>query len=147
MRMSRFGLLLVAVAIVAVGVWAFRPAPKSPEDQVRAVVEAMAKGARDHEPSAVMDHVSESVHSSELGDKEELKAYVLGVVLGSGVVEARVLDSRAEALPGGEVLFTGRLFLGKTAGGLDLGQQAVQATFVNEDGTWRAVKAHVEPVP
>ena len=146
MRLSRFVLLLVVLAVVAVGVRAFRPAPKSPEDQVHAVVEEMAKGARDHDAAAVMDHVSESFQSSELGNKQELKAYVLGVLLRGGVVEARVLDSRAEALPGGEVLFTGRLFLGQTAGGLDLGQQAVQATFVNEDGTWRAVRAHVEPV-
>jgi len=146
MRVSRFVLLLVTLAIVVVGVRALRPAPRSPEDQVKAVVEDMAKGARDHDAPAVMDHVSESFRSSELGSKPELKAYVLGELLRGGVVEARVLESRAELLPGGEVVFTGRLFLGRTAGGLDLGQQAVQATFVNEDGTWRALRAHVEPV-
>jgi hypothetical protein len=44
------------------------------------------------------------------------------------------------------VLFTGRLLLGRTAGGMDLGQRAVEATFADEQGTWRVVRAHVEPV-
>ena len=57
-----------------------------------------------------------------------------------------MLEARTDALPGGEVRFTGRLLLGRTAGGVDLGQRAVEATFVDERGTWRAVRAHVEPV-
>ena len=61
-------------------------------------------------------------------------------------MEARVLDAHAEAMPGGEVRFTGRLLLGRTAGGVDLGQRAVEATFVDEGGTFRVVRAHVEPV-
>jgi hypothetical protein len=44
------------------------------------------------------------------------------------------------------VLFTGRLLLGRTAGGIDLGQRAVEATFADENGTWRMVRAHVEAV-
>jgi hypothetical protein len=62
------------------------------------------------------------------------------------MVEARMLESRAEPTGPGEVLFTGRLLLGRTAGGVDLGQRAVQATFADEQGTWRAVRAHGEPV-
>ena len=57
-----------------------------------------------------------------------------------------MLESRAESTGPGEVLFTGRLLLGRTAGGVDLGQRAVQATFADEQGTWRVIRAHVEPV-
>jgi len=146
MRVSKIALVVAGLAALGVAMWMLRPARKSPEDQVRAVVEAMAGAARAHDAAGVLDHISEAFQSPELGGKPELRAYLLGQLLRGGMVEARVLEARAEALPGGEVLFTGRLLVGSTAGGLDLGQRAVQATFVDERGTWRAVRAHIEPV-
>jgi hypothetical protein len=146
MRVSTIALVLAGLVALGVGVWMLRAPPRSPEEQVRAAVEAMAQAARSHDPAGVLDHVSEVFQSPELGGKPELRAYLLGELLRGGAVEARVLESRAEALPGGEVAFTGRLLLGRTAGGVDLGQRAVEATFVNEGGTWRAIQAHVEPV-
>jgi hypothetical protein len=146
MRLSRIVLLVAGAAVVAAGVLLLRPAPRSPEEQVRAAVEAMARAAREHDVAQVLEHVSERFQSPELGGKAELRAYLLGELLRGGTVEARVLESRAEALPGGEVAFTGRLLLGRTAGGIELGQRAVEATFAREDGTWRAVRARVEPV-
>ncbi len=146
MRLSRIVLLVAGAAVVAAGVLLLRPAPRSPEEQVRAAVEAMARAAREHDVAQVLEHVSERFSSPELGGKAELRAYLLGELLRGGTVEARVLESRAEALPGGEVAFTGRLLLGRTAGGIELGQRAVEATFAREDGTWRAVRARVEPV-
>jgi hypothetical protein len=146
MRVSTIALVLAGLVALGVGVWMLRAPPRSPEEQVRAAVEAMAQAARSHDPAGVLDHVSEAFQSPELGGKPELRAYLLGELLRGGMVEARVLEARAEALPGGEVAFTGRLLLGRTAGGVDLGQRAVEATFVNEGGTWRAIRAHVEPV-
>jgi len=144
---STIALVVAGLAALGVAAWMLlRPAPRSPEEQVRAVVEAMAVAARSHDTSGVLSHVSEAFQSPELGGKPELRAYLLGELLRGGMVEARVLEGRAELLPGGEVLFTGRLLVGSTAGGLDLGQRAVRATFVNEQGTWRAIRAHVEPV-
>ena len=146
MRVSTIALVAAGLLAVAGVVWMLRPAPASPEAQVRAAVDAMASAARGHDAAGVLEHVSESFQSPELGGKPELRAYLLSELLRGGVVEARVLEARAEALPTGEVLFTGRLLLGHTAGGLDLGQRAVEATFASEQGTWRVVRAHVEPV-
>jgi len=146
MRVSKIALVVAGLAALGVAMWMLRPARKSPEDQVRAVVEAMAGAARAHDAAGVLDHISEAFQSPELGGKPELRAYLLGELLRGGVVEARVLESRAESAGPGEVLFTGRLLLGRSAGGVDLGQRAVQATFADEQGTWRVVRAHVEPV-
>ncbi|HTS81359.1 MAG TPA: hypothetical protein VMH40_12230 [Myxococcaceae bacterium] len=146
MRVSTIALVVVGLLAVAVGLWMLRPAPRSPEERVRAAVDEMARAARSHDAAGVLDHVSESFQSPELGGKAELRAYLLGELVRGGVVEARVLEARVEAQPGGEVIFTGRLLLGRTAGGLDLGERAVQAAFVDEGGTWRAVRAHVEQV-
>jgi hypothetical protein len=147
MRVSTIALGVAAAAAVAAGVLVLRPAAETPERQVRAAVEAMATAARAHDAAGVLDHVSESFQSPELGGTAELRGYVLGELLRGGVVEARVLEARAEPLSVDQVLFTGRLLLGRTAGGVDLGQRAVQATFANEHGTWRVVRAHLDSVP
>lgn len=146
MRVSTIALVLAGLVAVGAAVWMLRPAPVSPEAQVRAAVEAMTRAAREHDVAGVLAHVSEHFQSPELGGKPELRSYLLGELLRGGMVEARMLESRAEPTGPGEVLFTGRLLLGRTAGGVDLGQRAVQATFADEQGTWRAVRAHVEPV-
>jgi hypothetical protein len=146
MRVSRIALVLAGLVGVGAVVWMLRPAPASPEAQVRATVDAMTQAARAHDAAGVLDHISERFQSAELGGKNELRGYLLGELLRGGVVEARMLESKAESTGPGEVLFTGRLLLGRTAGGVDLGQRAVQATFADEQGTWRAVRAHVEPV-
>ena len=107
----------------------------------------MTRAAREHDPAGVLDArlgAASSPPSSAASPSSA--AYLLGELLRGGMVEARMLESRAEASRAGEVLFTGRLLLGRTAGGVDLGQRAVQATFVDEQGTWRVVRAHVEPV-
>ena len=90
-------LVLAGLAAVVAGVLLLRPAPDSPERQVRAAVEAMARAAREHDPAGVLDHVSEGFTSPELGRKPELRAYLLGELLRGGVVEARVLEARTEA--------------------------------------------------
>lgn len=146
MRVSTIALVVAGLLAAAVGWWMLRPGPLSPEAQVRAVVDAMTRAAREHDVAGVLDHVSDRFQSPELGGKPELRAYLLGELLRGGVVEARVLESRADATGPGEVLFTGRLLLGRTAGGVDLGQRAVEATFADENGTWRVVRAHVEAV-
>lgn len=146
MRVSTIALVLAGLVAVAAAAWMLRPAPGTPEEQVRAAVDAMTRAAREHDPAKVLEHVSERFQSAELGGKAELRAYLLGELLRGGMVEARVLESRAESTGPGEVLFTGRLLLGRTAGGMDLGQRAVQATFADEQGTWRVVRAHVEQV-
>jgi len=146
MRVSRIGLLLLAAALAIAFLLFLRPGPQSPEAQVKAAVDAMARAARAHDVAGVLEHVSERFQSPELGGKAELRAYLLGELLRGGTVEARVLESRAQALPDGEVAFTGLLFLGRTAGGIDLGQRAVQATFADEGGAWRAVRARVDAV-
>ena len=147
MRVSTIALVLAGVAVSGVALWMLRPAPATPEAQVRAAVEAMTRAAREHDAAGVLGHISERFQSPELGGKNELRGYLLGELLRGGVVEARMLESKAESTGPGEVLFTGRLLLGRTAGGMDLGQRAVQATFADEQGTWRAVRAHVEAVP
>jgi hypothetical protein len=146
MRVSTIALVLAGLVAVGAAVWMLRPAPASPEAQVRAAVDAMTRAAREHDVAGVLAHVSEQFQSPELGGKPELRSYLLGELLRGGTVEARMLESRAESTGPGEVLFTGRLLLGRTAGGVDLGQRAVQATFADEQGTWRVVRAHVEPV-
>jgi hypothetical protein len=138
--------LLAAAALVTAAGLQGGCRQRSPEAQVRAAVEEMAQAARAHQPAGVLAHVSERFQSSELGGKPELRAYLLGELLRGGVVEARVLDSEVEARPDGEVLFSGRLLLGGTSGGLELGQRHVEATFVQEEGTWRAIRASVQPV-
>jgi len=61
-------------------------------------------------------------------------------------VEARLIETKVEVRSPDEARLTGRLLMGQTGGGLDLGQRALDATFVNEDGTWRVVQARVRPV-
>jgi ketosteroid isomerase-like protein len=146
MRVSTIALVLAGAVLVGGVLWMLRPAPASPEAQVQAAVDAMTKAARAHDAAGVLDHVSERFQSPELGGKNELRGFLLGELLRGGMVEARMVESRAESAGPGEVLFTGRLLLGRTAGGVDLGQRAVQATFADEQGTWRVVRAHVEPV-
>jgi hypothetical protein len=146
MRVSTIGLVLVGLAGVGAAAWMLRPAPASPEAQVRAAVEPMARAAREHDVGGVLAHVSERFRSPQLGGKPELRSYLLSELLRGGVVEARVLEARAEPNGPGEVHFTGRLLLGRTAGGVDLGQRAVEATFADEQGTWRVVRANVDAV-
>ena len=146
MRVSTIALVLAGLTGVGAAMWLLRPAPVSPEARVRAAVESMARAARDHDAAGVLAHVSERFQSPELGGKPELRSYLLAELLRGGVVEARVLEARAETTDPGEVHFTGRLLLGRTAGGVDLGQRAVEATFADEQGTWRVVRAHVEAV-
>jgi hypothetical protein len=144
-RMAWVGAAVAAALVITFLV--LRRDRGSPEVQVRAAVEEMARAARAHEPAGVLAHVSERFQSPELGGKPELRAYLLGELLRGGVVEARMLDSQVEARPGGEVVFSGRLLLGRTGSELELGQRHLEAVFVEEDGTWRATRARVEAVP
>src|SRR5512132_3512502 len=98
MRLSTLFLVLAALAAVVTGALLLRPAPDSPDRQVRAAVEAMARAAREHDPAGVLDHISEGFTSPELGGKPELRGYLLGELLRGGVVEARVLEARTDAL-------------------------------------------------
>jgi hypothetical protein len=147
MTISRVAWVGAAFAGLVITFFVLRRDRESPEDQVRAAVEEMARAARAHQPAGVLAHVSEQFQSPELGGKPELRAYLLGELLRGGVVEARMLDSQVESRPGGEVVFSGRLLLGRTASGLELGQRHLEAIFVQEDGTWRATRARVDAVP
>ena len=62
MRLSTLLLVLAALAAVVTGGLLLRPAPDSPDRQVRAAVEAMARAAREHDPAGVLDHISEGLH-------------------------------------------------------------------------------------
>ena len=130
----------------AVGLWALRRPPDSPESRVLAAAESMAAAARSHDPGGVLEHVSERFQSPEVGGKPELRGYLLAELLRGGTVEARLLDARVEVRSADEARLSGRLLLGRTAGGLDLGQRALDATFVREEGTWRVLRARVQPV-
>ena len=112
MRVSTIALVLAGLVAAGAAVWMLRPAPASPEAQVRAAVDAMTRAAREHDVAGVLAQVSEHFQSPELGGKPELRSYLLGELLRGGVVEARMLESRAESTGPGEVLFTGRLLLG-----------------------------------
>jgi hypothetical protein len=146
MTISRIAWVGGVSAALVITFFVLRRGRESPEDQVRAAVEEMARAARTHQPAGVLAHVSERFQSAQLGGKPELRAYLLGELLRGGVLEARLLDSQVEARPGGEVVFSGRLLLGSTASGLELAQRHLEATFVQEDGTWRATRARVEPL-
>ncbi|RPH66200.1 MAG: hypothetical protein EHM78_24020 [Myxococcaceae bacterium] len=144
--MSTIALVLAGLVAVGAAAWMLRAAPATPEAKVRAAVDVMTRAAREKDVAGVLGHVSEGFQSPELGGKPELRTYLVAELLRGGAVEARMLEGRAESTGPGEVLFTGRLLLGRTAGGVDLGQRAVQATFADEQGTWRVVRAHVETV-
>jgi hypothetical protein len=146
MTISRIAWVGGVSAALVITFFVLRRDRESPEDQVRAAVEEMARAARAHQPAGVLAHVSERFQSAQLGGKPELRAYLLGELLRGGVLEARLLDWQVEARPGGEVVFSGRLLLGSTASGLELAQRHLEATFVQEDGTWRATRARVEPL-
>lgn len=146
MRVSWVAAIGVALVTAAVGFWALHRSPDSPEAQVLAAAESMAAAARSHDPGGVLSHVSERFQSPEVGGKPELRGYLLGELLRGGTVEARLLDARVEVRSADEARLAARLLLGRTAGGLDLGQRALDATFVREDGTWRVVRARVQPV-
>jgi hypothetical protein len=146
MRVSWLAVVGVAVVAAAIGLWALRRGSGSPERQVLAAAEAMAAAARKHDPGGVLEHVSERFQSPEVGGKQELRGYLLGELLRGGVVEARLIETKVEVRSPDEARLTGRLLMGQTGGGLDLGQRALDATFVNEDGTWRVVQARVRPV-
>jgi len=146
MRVSSLGAIGVAAVAAAVGLWALRRGSDSPEGQVRAAAEAMAAAARNHDPGGVLEHVSERFQSPEVGGKQELRAYLLAQLLRGGVVEARLVETQVEVRSADEARLTGRLLMGQTGGGLDLGQRALDATFVKEDGTWRVLQARVQPV-
>jgi hypothetical protein len=146
MRVSWLGAIGVAVVAAAIGLWALRRGSDSPERQVRAAAEAMAAAARQHDPGGVLEHVSERFQSPEVGGKQELRAYLLAELLRGGVVEARLIETKVEMRSADEGRLTGRLLMGQTGGSLDLGQRALDATFVNEDGTWRVIQARVRPV-
>jgi len=146
MRVSWLVAVGVAAVVAAVGLWALRRPSESPERQVLAAAEAMAAAARAHDPAGVLEHVSERFQSPEVGGKPELRAYLLGQLLRGGVVEARLIESRVELRSPEEARLSARLLLGQTAGGLDLGQRALEATWVREDGNWRVLEARVRPV-
>jgi len=146
MRVSWLAAVGVAAVAAAVGLWALRGSSESPERQVLATAEAMAAAARAHDPAGVLDHVSERFQSPEVGGKQELRAYLLGQLLRGGVMEARLIESRVELRSPEEARLSARLLLGQTSGGLDLGQRALDATFVREDGAWRVLEARVRPV-
>lgn len=146
MRVSWVAAIGVALVAAAVGVWALRRSPDSPEAQVLAAAESMAAAARSHDPAGVLEHVSERFQSPDVGGKPELRGYLVAQLLQGGVVEARLLDARVEVRSAEEARLSARLLLGRTTGGVDLGQRALDATFVREDGTWRVVRARVQPL-
>jgi hypothetical protein len=146
MRVSWVAAIGTAVVAAGVGFWALRRAPDSPEGQVLAAAEAMAAAARGHDPGGVLEHVSDQFQSPEVGGKQQLRGYLVGQLLQGGTVEARLIDAKVEVRSADEARLSARLLLGRTAGGFDLGQRALDATFVREDGTWRVVRARVQPV-
>jgi hypothetical protein len=146
MRVSWLAAIGVALLVAGVGLWVLRRTSDSPERQVLAAAESMAAAARAHDPGGVLEHVSERFESPEVGGKQELRGYLLAELLRGGMVEARLLEPRVEVRSADEARLSGRLLLGRTSGGFDLGQRALDATFVREDGTWRVVRARVEPV-
>ena len=146
MRVSWVAAIGVALVGAVVGFWALHRSPDSPEAQVLAAAESMAAAARSHDPAGALAHVSERFQSPEVGGKPELRGYLLGELLRGGTVEARLLDARVEVRSADEARLAARLLLGRTAGGLDLGQRALDATFVREDGNLARGPGAVERV-
>ena len=138
--------------IVALFFWLLRGEAQGPEDQVRAVVEQIASGARAGDLEAVVEPVSERYHDEDGLDRQQLVGFVfatlrkhkqVGVVLGPVGV---VLHDPAHA----SARFDAALADGVEISSLDLLPDAAElwhfeVELVLEDGAWRVLSQRHSP--
>lgn len=146
MRVSRPVLVSIAAAFMALIVWGLWPrgGVETEEDRIRAVIESMAKATGERKVGDVMTHFSES-YRGELGDKQGVRGYALGMFFRSQTMVA--IPSGVEVTVDGERADVSlRLSLARAPGGGGdandvFGSHVIDATFANEDGSWRVLTA------
>lgn len=132
----------LCVGLIAWGLWPER-APATEEERVRLVIDAMTKAVGDRKASDVLAHFSDA-YRGEFGDKEQLRAYLVGMFLRSDSLFA-VPSGVEVAIDGARAGVSLRLSLarapGEAAQGDVFGSHRVEATFAKEGEHWRVVTA------
>jgi hypothetical protein len=143
----RNALIGAAVALAGIGaVWILtRPAELTPEQQIEALIDGAIEDAEDGDVGDFMDRVS-ATYDGEGGDRQELRAYLTGALLGGGV-DVKVVSQRIAA---GEQNATAQLEVVLTRGGIggafrgDVGVRIIQLDLGREDGDWKVRGAVVD---
>ncbi len=95
---------LAVAALVAGGAaaawWLARP-EASPEQRVRAAIDAMREGAEARSVADVMRHVDASYRDASGMTRDELRAYLLGHLLGAQRIGVTVLRERIDVAGAG----------------------------------------------
>jgi hypothetical protein len=143
--------IAIAVGLVCLLLAAWLLWPKKPLDDeamIREAIARMCEQAGKKDVGGIVEHVSDSYHG-EAGDKRELKSYLLGYLLRSGMVAA--VPARVEVQVKGEraqvvvVVLLARTPAKKAEEvGPDqlMGSHRIEAEFVKEaPGIWRALNA------
>ena len=149
MTAKRFVAIVVALVCLSLAVWLLWPKkPLDDEAMIREAVADACEQAGKRDVSGILEHVSDS-YRGETGDKRELKGYLLGYLLRSGIVAA--VPARIDVQVKGEraqvviVVLLART-PAKTAAqvGPDqlIGSHRVEAEFAREaPKIWRALSA------
>jgi hypothetical protein len=141
----------IVVAVVGLPLLAWLAWPKKPQDDkalITAAIAQMCEQAGKKDVNGILEHVSDG-YRGEAGDKRELKAYLFGYLLRSGMVAA--VPARVDVQVEGERAKVALVVLlartpARTAAevGPDqlLGSHRIEAEFAREaPKTWRAVSA------
>ncbi|MBI5549808.1 MAG: hypothetical protein HY901_38470 [Deltaproteobacteria bacterium] len=146
---------IAALAVVALGMgvaaWLLWPRePADDEQQIRAVIAKMAESAEKKDLSGILDHVSDG-YRGEGGDKNGLKAYLLGYLLRSQIVTALPTEiDFSEPVQGGRAKVSLVVLLARIpAKKVDdirpdqlIGTHHLEAELAKEEGArWRVVAA------
>jgi len=122
---------------------------KTPEEQVRSEVLAMARAAEEPKLGDIMEHISVRFHSAEGWDRDEVKGVLASEILRAGRLRVFVADLDVTLDSSSRARMKGKFVLGrsdaKTLREL-LEQSQIDAYEIDgalelEDGDWRFVSA------
>jgi hypothetical protein len=141
MQVSRRHLAIAAAGalVLAVAVWISTRTPElTPEQQIEALIEGAVDDAEDGDIGDLLDRVSPT-YEGEGGDRQALRAYLTGALLGGGVT-VQVVSQRITV---GDQNATVQLEVILARGGLggalrgDVGVRTLQLDLGHEDGEWK----------
>lgn len=146
---KRIAVVALGLGVMALAAWRLWPgAPVDDETLIRAAIDDMAAKAAKKDIAGILEHVGER-YQGEGGSKRELKAYLLGYLMRSGLVAAIPANVRIE-LPSGDSAKVSLVVLlartpAKSAEGVApeqlIGSHRIEAKLAREAGSWSVVAA------
>lgn len=151
---SKWGGLLIA-AIVGGAVFFLWPrGARTPEDEIKDLVEEMAQSAEDRDLGGVTDGISERFRAANGMGKQEIRQFIAAQVLRGEFVSVIATNLEVTLVDEATADFQGRFIFGRTEGDLQaqLQRGGMSAYRIDgqlereQDGRWRFVSAKYAPV-